>query len=340
VSRKTALALCALVLSAMASPDERSHAQQPSLCNPADSLATLVVTVIDRATRVPLRAALVSSKAHQVRTDSAGKAVLCVAPGHIDVRAAYFSLKANTRVPGLTLGRPLTHTFTLDVPAIFLRGTVLDQQTGAPVVNVPVRIVNTPLSALTDANGRFYFQEVPIGDYTLRADHIAYAAAVTRLEVRADDLDVEVRLTPEAIAIQPIVVTAFSRRLETAGFYEREKRGVGTFIERKQIEKMKAQTSSDLLRNVPGLRLVPQATRRNVPPNQMRGRGNCRFKYIVDGARTLSDFDIDFIAPYAIEGLEVYAGLSEVPAAFRASAMADGGQTICGVIAIWTRDGP
>ena len=253
MSRKTALALCAMVLSAMASPDERSHAQQPS---------------------------------------------------------------------------------------VFLRGTVIDQQTNTPVMNVVIRIVDTPLSALTDADGRFYFHEIRRGDYTLRADHIAYAAAITKLEVRADDLDVEVRLSPEAIPIHGIIVTAFSRRLEAVGFYEREKRGIGTFIDRKQIEKMKVQSSSDLLRNVPGLRLVPQAARRNVPPNQMRGRGNCRFKYIVDGARTLSDFEIDFVAPYAIEGLEVYAGLSEVPAVFRANAMPDGGQTICGVIAIWTRDGP
>jgi hypothetical protein len=225
-------------------------------------------------------------------------------------------------------------------PAVFVRGTVLDQQTGAPVMNVVVRIDNTPFSALTDAQGRFYFQEVPAGDYTLRADHIAYAAAITKLEVRAYDLDVEVRLSPEAIPIHGIIVTALSRRLEAVGFYEREKRGIGTFIDRRQIEKMKVQASSDLLRGVPGLRLVPQATRRNVPPNQMRGRGNCRYKYIVDGSRTLPDFDIDFVAPYGIEGLEVYAGLSEVPATFRAHATPDGGQAICGVIAIWTRDGP
>src|SRR5687767_4567417 len=121
---------------------------------------------------------------------------------------------------------------------VFLRCIVIAHPTGAYTLNVIVRIVDTPFSALTDAQGRFYFQEVPIGDYTLRADHIAYAAAIIKLEVRADDLDLELRLSPEAIPIHGITVMALSRRLEAVGFYEREKRGIGTFIDRKQIEKM------------------------------------------------------------------------------------------------------
>ena len=61
--------------------------------------------------------------------------------------------------------------------------------------------------------------------------------------------------------------------------------------------------------------------------------------YIVDGARTLTDFEMDNIAAYAIEGIELYTGQAEVPAVFRGHAPSDGGSVgVCGVIAIWTRN--
>lgn len=112
---------------------------------------------------------------------------------------------------------------------------------------------------------------------------------------------------------------------------------MGKFINRQQIEAMNAHNASDLLRSVPSLRLIPQRMKAN---NEVRGtRGNCRFAYIVDGARTLADFEMDNIAAYAIEGVELYNGLSEVPAVFRGNYPSDGGSVgICGVIAIWTRN--
>jgi len=133
-------------------------------------------------------------------------------------------------------------------------------------------------------------------------------------------------------------VTAFSQRLERVGFYEREKRGIGTFIGRKQVDAMNVQHASDLLRSVPSARLIPQTTRRNAPPNSLTGRGACRFKFIVDGTRTLADFEMDFVAAHIIEGVEVYSGLSEVPALFKAHATPDAGSALCGVVAIWTRE--
>jgi hypothetical protein len=47
---------------------------------------------------------------------------------------------------------------------------------------------------------------------------------------------------------------------------------------------------------------------------------------------------MDFLAAYAIEGIEVYNGLSEVPAPFRSVTSQDVGNPPCGIIAIWTRN--
>src|SRR5687768_13135205 len=67
----------------------------------------------------------------------------------------------------------------------------------------------------------------------------------------------------EAVPLAPIVVTAVSRRLDAVGFYERQRRGIGTFIGRQQIDAARAQFSSDLMRSVAGVRLATAGARRD-----------------------------------------------------------------------------
>lgn len=64
----------------------------------------------------------------------------------------------------------------------------------------------------------------------------------------------------------------------------------------------------------------------------------CRFRFLVDGTRVLADFELDDISARSLAGIEIYAGLAQVPAQFRALSGSSVGPT-CGVIALWTRDG-
>ncbi len=254
----------------------------------------------------------------------------------IQISATYRQYSAEP-ITITTTGPASRHDAIIDVTGVFVRGRVLDQQSGTPINQAEVRLTGTTLRVMTDADGRFVFGRLPVGDYQLRAHHIGYGSNSAALALQRDDLDALVRLAPAAIPLQPIVVTAFSRRLEHVGFYERQRRGVGKFINRQQIEAMSVHNASDLLRSVPSLRLIPE---RRSATNEVRGtRGNCRFAYIVDGARTLTDFQMDNIAAYAIEGVELYNGMAEVPAVFRGHYPSDGGSVgMCGVIAIWTRN--
>jgi hypothetical protein len=314
----------------------------------ASGQARVVATVADHSTGAPLAGAGISARWRadtdqrlDATTDSAGRALLCF-PLHqtVTLRSAY---RDHTTAESTTLALTSPSTFyaaMIDVPGSLVRGRVLDMQTGAPIPRVHVRMRNSSFSALSDTTGRFVFERVPIGDYRLHFEHIGYAVNDAPLQVRHEDLDATVRMTPAAIALQPIVVTAFSRRLEHVGFYDRSKRGVGTFFDRKQIDAMNIQDASDLLRRIPQLKLVPQLRRGS---NQQRNatvgrRGNCRYIFLIDGSRTLPDFEMDYIAGGALEGVEVYAGLAEVPAGFKAHATSVAGSTVCGVIAIWTRD--
>lgn len=309
-------------------------------------LASMLAIVTDQTTRAPLFGATVSARwdAHgdrqtSAQTDSAGRVIICIPlQQSVLLRSSYRDIKtAHTTTVSLASAFGV-QAFVIDVPGSLVRGRVFDQQNGNAVSGVVVRLAR--MTALTDTAGRFLFDRVPIGHYDLRFDHIAYARNTTPLEVGDDDLEAVVPLTPAAIPLKPIVVTAFSRRLESVGFYERQKRGVGTFIDRKQIDAINAQDASDLLRRVPGLRLVPQ-NRRNAgqPRNATVGRrAHCRYAFIVDGARTLQDFEMDNLAAPALEGIEVYNGLAGVPANFKAHWSSANDYSLCGVIAIWTRD--
>ena len=332
---------CALLCSAVA-----LSGQPAGGCDPSSGMATLLETVTDRVSRVPLAGAIVTAgwggngdQQVRVRTDSLGQAVICAPAGRaITLAVSYYDLRISGEQANLTLAHPTTHTYVVDVPGVFVRGGVLDRETGTPLPNVAVRIANTRLVEMTDGDGRFLFERLPLGDHSLRVEHISYATFVAGLNVGKEDLDATIRLTPQALPMEPMIVTAFSRRLEHVGFYERQKRGVGTFVNRRQIDAMNVQSAADLLRSVPSMRLVPTIPRRNAPRTSTTGRGNCRYRFIVDGSRTLADFEMDFLAAYAIEGIEVYNGLAEVPALFRSVASQDVSSPPCGIIAIWTRN--
>ncbi|HUP90232.1 MAG TPA: TonB-dependent receptor [Longimicrobiales bacterium] len=312
---------------------------------PADQ-ATLFETVTERTTRVPLAGATISASWHdqidrtqQVRADSAGRATICAPAGiPVTVRAAYRKMNSAPQTAMLTLARSTSQVINVDAPLMLVRGTIVDDQTNQPITNVSLRIGNTALASVTDNTGTFMFASVPVGDYKLRVEHISYALYETALSINSHDLNAAIRLAPSAIPLQPIIVTAFSRRLDNTGFYERQKRGVGKFLSRNELESYNGQFGSDLLRSVPSLRQIPSTQRRNSPRNYTPGRGNCRFRFLLDGSRTMPDFEMDNVPPYTIEGIEIYNGLSEVPAIFRQVIDAGGGAT-CGVIAIWTRDG-
>jgi hypothetical protein len=226
----------------------------------------------------------------------------------------------------------------LALPAQSVHGRLLDASSGAAIDGATMTLLAEDSvvvqSVLTDPSGEFRLDAPRPGPYRLSAQRIGYRTSATpmfELEER-DTLEVEFRLSTEVVLLQPVTVTAYSRRPSgpLSGFYERmERRAAGTFITREQIEQRQPIYPSDLLRTVPGVQLVPTWWGRTV----VLMRGRCVPQIFLDGMRIHGGSIDDIVTAMDLEGIEVYRSAVEAPIEFTG---AGGG---CGAIVLWTRRG-
>jgi hypothetical protein len=238
---------------------------------------------------------------------------------------------------------------------IYLDGAVLEAETGAPVVGAIIEVVDRAqrvvARAVTDPEGLFTTSLQRDGAYRLRANRLGFQAAITPL-LHTDGYDhlvVEIRLDPEAVLLAPLEILGRSARAISPvleGFTARARVGLGYFITRDDIENRRPGRVTDLLASVPGVSLESSGTgtRRTVTMSRSRigGMRNCPVQVFIDGRllnRSVSsgrDIGLsidDVVSPGSVEGIEVYRGISGIPAEFLNT------DARCGVVAIWTRRG-
>lgn len=249
-------------------------------------------------------------------------------------------------------------------------GTIVDQETHRPVDGAVVSIVDTDLRTLTDSQGKFLFRDVPSGIRVFQADHVAYGQVVHALSLPAGrTVEVRLEVAPQAIAVDPIVVTAVRHpRLQVRGFYDRRDRhralGLGEFITEEEIRQWPAARLSSLVARVPMVRTTNLCPRPQIIEGsrcmdfvilsssairwkRLSGGGLIRMPCPADvwingvparthrwgpGNTLVMNMGIDEMGiPSEVAGVEVYRRASELPAEF-------GGATDgCGAVVIWTK---
>jgi len=234
-----------------------------------------------------------------------------------------------------------------------VRGTVVDHVTEEPLDGVALVVLDSYGQHLarrtTDENGEFTFTVKNRAGIQLRARRIGYREVTTPfLPFEGRDLFVvELHLDTEAVPLAPLTVTARSeaiRRPVLSHFDDRVEGGFGWYFTREDIEEIRPIMVSDLLGQVPGVRLESSGRgnyRRTVTMARSSvgpGGGPCPVQIFLDG-RLMTRGNVmevpvdDLVTPEVVEGIEVYRGLSTVPAEFLTPS------SRCGVVAIWTRRG-
>ena len=166
------------------------------------------------------------------------------------------------------------------------------------------------------------------GEQDLLADH--------RTEIDLTTFDRERPIQPGRIVVQVDGPPPDSRLTD---FRQRRRLGNGTFIDRAEIERRNPRVLSDLLRNVPGVRLenfqgglrYVSGRFRSLTSSAGSGNGSCDMMIYLNGQPFPSDAGTSDarIRVTEILALEVYVAAGSVPREFA------GTNAACGVILIW-----
>ena len=243
-------------------------------------------------------------------------------------------------------------------PAI-VTGTFVDSA-GAPISHAVLSVVGESLRVVTDSQGRFHLA-VPPGPRLLAARALGYRPLMWSVTlVSGQETTGRIRLEGLSVVLREINVVAqpyVPSRL--AGFYHRQRTGLGKYLDSVTIVRRFASTTADLLQMVPGIQVrhtdpftsyisFPRCTRITAEIRAARpsclGNPNCRptaepevndsrptVAVYVDGFRVFGSPGeiLATINPADVIAIEVYRGPSEIPFEFMS--------VDCAAIVIWTK---
>ncbi len=364
--------LAVLLLTVGADPAAALPAQQQETA--CGDRASLAVSVRDDSGLVPMpNATVVLRWTDAVRrpvretADMTGRLVLCVPR---DARQATLWAEfadASSEEAVVALEPGLAHEVELrllfgETRTGRLIGQVLDGRTHQPVSTAAVSVADRAEVVESNRRGRFILAGLPVGDYELSIRHLGYAPLTHPVTVtRGLTTEVEVDLSPDPVALEPLVATATRpRRLEIKGFYERKYWGEliagGAFFTAEDIERRNPLRITHMIADAPGVRLAncdmwghgcklystthsrgfsDQGCKLNIYlDGNIAIRGSKERWSITSGVppeAQLRESINDLVLPTEIAGIEVYTGGASLPAEF------GGHDSRCGAVVIWTK---
>lgn len=132
---------------------------------------------------------------------------------------------------------------------------------------------------------------------------------------------------PTAVPVANTTTDTVEIPMKLRGFYERRASKRGHFIDRQQLDASTGKRLSEVIRDLPGVRLLPSP---NSAVTAVRFRG-CQPLVWVDAVRNVGD-ELDAAIGFGdVAAMEVYVAPGMVPAQFRDM------RQPCGAILVWTR---
>lgn len=210
---------------------------------------------------------------------------------------------------------------------------------GYPIPGVEVTALGDRRSVRTDSIGRATIRALPVGPLSLSLRHLGYAAQQRDVIITGGDSDlVKITLVEQATQLDQVNVSAIGEHPFFAGFDQRRRQGIGTFITREQIDAHGSSTPSDIFRQVPQVRLIRANGGMGIRfPSSMTsirrgpGAGLCAPMIWLDG-QAAPGLEIDDLRSGDIQGIEVYRGSATTPPQFTSI-----GAIQCGAVVVWTR---
>ncbi|HUI66313.1 MAG TPA: carboxypeptidase-like regulatory domain-containing protein, partial [Bacteroidota bacterium] len=224
-----------------------------------------------------------------------------------------------------------------------MKGRVLDNETGEPLVGALIVIQSTSMGAATDLDGKYYVPNIPAGTYTVRISYLGYGAITREVTIQADATAEHVfRLKAEAVQGQEVVVTAQARGQNMAINQQLASDNVVNVVSAARIQELPDANAAESVGRLPGVSLLRsggQATQvviRGLQPQynsiMIEGiaipsndggsvsiNGNSFAPTYTSGGRAV---DLSMISSHSLEGIEVYkTATPDMDAAFLGGAV-------------------
>jgi hypothetical protein len=276
-------------------------------------------------------------------TDSAGAFRICGLPSSLSASMqARRGANATGEIP-IALGDQLPQLFSriltlaaTDSAATTGKATVSGVVTlegSATNAGTRVELTGTNTVAMTDEKGEFTMRNVPSGTKVLLARHLGFNAETVPVDLTSRQPQrITVKLARYVAVMDPVLVTA--RRtlaLDRVGFNERRKSSNGYFLGPERLQRMHPINLTDILRQVPGLRVSYSPQGETV--SSSRGIGGGCVQYWLDDMPWMSiepgDLN-DFVTGGEVVAVEVYQD-SGTPARYTRAG------NFCTTIVLWTR---
>ena len=211
-----------------------------------------------------------------------------------------------------------------------LSGVLRSEDTRTPIAGAIVEIRALGVRTVSDSLGAFLIRRIPAGEVHVDVRALGFLSRTLQVSVANDSTSV-IEVYFSAVPLPSLEVSSGLQRGDERmrGFHDRRSTGFGRFVTRQDIERREVSDTKELLRGMPGVRLVGDRVQMSSSSSTPR----CLVQYFVDAIH-IAGAPFDFLRqfrPRDIEGIEVYRGPAETPPEFSR------GGAQCGVIAIWTR---
>ena len=306
----------------------------------------------------------------EVQPDSEGNYALCSLPvGQdflVELRRGVAKIDAklitapnsSSRIETNFTTRPVKAPSPLPVGNATLFGTVFVEGAVNEVIS-DAEIIVSNLRTTTDRQGHFRLDGIARNSELIRVRRLGFVEYVRNADFSGNDSLSAIfflRRIPKKVDTVFVESTRVKTGMEE--FEYRKAHGFGTYIARAQLEKQEDRPLSEILGTVSGLNVIrltggaaaiatarksaaltPRSTGGDAVDRSRGAPAACYSQVFLDGVRVFAPgsgqplFDVNWLTPRGIEGIEYYRSPAETPAQYSSIDAA------CGTLLIWTRRG-
>ena len=201
---------------------------------------------------------------------------------------------------------------------VTISGEVINDKTGDGMPGAHVIVDELKMGVVTDGNGVFLLEDVPVGSHTITIRMIGYTTIIKEIELKESNLELEFKLEEELYFLKGAVIEANSI---TGGMTKvGDLTGSAHYISPKELEKFSYNDIHRILRNIPGVNIQDEEGFGLRPNIGFRGTGVERSSKITLMEDGILMAPAPYVAPAAyyfpttgrMQGIEVRKGSSQI----------------------------